>query len=78
MPHNGRVRGQEVGRQNIPGFSVYLGREEGNGVVVGEEWGQRRLVWFFAEFPERYLSIRAGRRVGSPGDQAYEGTSRGD
>lgn len=70
-----RVGGQEVGHQNTPGFSVYLGREEGNGVVAGEEGGQRRLVWVFAEFPERYLNIRAGRRVGSPRDQAYEGTN---
>lgn len=28
----------------------YLGREEGTGVAAGEEWGLRKLVWFFVGF----------------------------
>lgn len=45
-----RVGGQEVGHQNTPGFSVYLGREEGNGVVAGEEWGKGGLFGSLLNF----------------------------
>lgn len=69
--------GQEVGQQNTPGSSAYLGRGEGNGMVVGEQSGSGRLVWFFVEFPERCVSIgaekgcahqEAGLREAQPGD----------
>lgn len=57
--HGGRGSGVGLRESGRPGGGTartdqacegYLGREEVTGVAAGEEWGPRKLVWFFVGF----------------------------